>query len=1075
MHNIYKYFIIILLIGFVPKYNPLWAQLDPNKLTHFPELDGTMIHDVITDRMGVLWIATQSGLVKFDGHNYTRFHPDVNDTTTMGTILTLKLYEDPKGNIWIGCMFNIYRYNPNTKSFRSYDFTNIIEVSGYGQPSVYTISADNHGRIYFGIGSFIGADINHSMVYYDENEDQIKPFEYPDSLELKNIYKSTSDNDGNIWGISFSGVLKIDTNHILSFPPELNEFEFGGDEFINGIKSDSNGLLWLTTNQAKLISFDPQTGEKNTWSMKHLFEKGDYLNYPLDMEIDQSLDLWLSSHNGLIRFDREKEQFEIFENAKTDRLKSEMINSLHFDSFNNLWIGTQSVGLLKYNDRAMLHSIVHSINENKGLTSGWVVKISETSDETVWIGTPSGMNAFDPNSSTLTSYPCLSIAPGLYNINLVAETKPGELLLESNLGRVIFFTKTQTIEPFPFKEIPDSVIIQDVVTDKHANTWYATRNGLFLKDNNLAPIRHFDLSKIDGGVGSSNLITRLYESPKYGLWILSDDGLFLYNYKSKQIERHAYNQQASEVLSSNDINALYEDENGIVWVGTWQGGLCKYNPETGRVKNYSINDGLPSMSIQGILGDEKNNALWLSTFAGISRFSIDEEQFNNYSLADGIQGLLYTDGSYLKTSTGLFFFGGNNGVTYFNPEVVIEGSAPPKVYITDFKVADHSIGLNTDKFDATLQSEMFELTHDQNNLSIDYTGIQYDNPSKNKFSYILENYDDSWRKVGNQHTAFYYNLPSGNYSFRVKAANSNGVWNEEEATLSFKINPPWWKTIWAYVLYGFIFILLIFSFDRIQRRRLLEKAQKAAKEKELHQAKEIEKAYHQLKTTQTQLLHAEKMASLGELTAGIAHEIQNPLNFVNNFSEVNAELIDELKEEINNGDLEEVKAIADDIGENEAKIIHHGKRADGIVKGMLQHSHTASNEKEPTDINALADEYLRLSYHGLRAKDKNFNADFKTKLDESIPKVNVIPQDIGRVLLNLINNAFYVVDKKSRSGMENYKPIVVVSTKKLDDKIEIRVKDNGNGIPDSVKDKIFQPFFTTKPTGEGTGLGLSLS
>ncbi|MDH4059026.1 MAG: HAMP domain-containing histidine kinase, partial [Cyclobacteriaceae bacterium] len=217
-----------------------------------------------------------------------------------------------------------------------------------------------------------------------------------------------------------------------------------------------------------------------------------------------------------------------------------------------------------------------------------------------------------------------------------------------------------------------------------------------------------------------------------------------------------------------------------------------------------------------------------------------------------------------------------------------------------------------------------------------------------------------------------------------------------------------------------------------------------------------------------------------ELTAGIAHEIQNPLNFVNNFSEVNTELIDEANQEIDKGNTSEAKEILKDIKENESKINHHGKRADAIVKGMLQHSRSSSGQKELTDINALCDEYLRLSYHGLRAKDKSFNAKFETDFDASLPKINVVPQDIGRVILNLINNAFYAVSERAinqqlTTNNQPFTPTVTVSTKKLSDQIEIRVKDNGNGIPDNIKEKIFQPFFTTKPTGQGTGLGLSLS
>jgi signal transduction histidine kinase len=246
----------------------------------------------------------------------------------------------------------------------------------------------------------------------------------------------------------------------------------------------------------------------------------------------------------------------------------------------------------------------------------------------------------------------------------------------------------------------------------------------------------------------------------------------------------------------------------------------------------------------------------------------------------------------------------------------------------------------------------------------------------------------------------------------------------------------------------------------------------------LQQKEKVETTLLELKSTQSQLIQSEKMASLGELTAGIAHEIQNPLNFVNNFSEVSSELIMELNTEIENGNMKDAKEIATDLKQNLEKINHHGKRAADIVKGMLQHSRTSSGQKESTDINALADEYLRLAYHGLRAKDKGFNAKFETHLDPTLPKLNVIPQDIGRVLLNLINNAFYAVSEKSsyaKASEDKYEPTVIVSTKNLGNKIEISVKDNGNGIPDSIKEKIFQPFFTTKPTGQGTGLGLSLS
>jgi len=268
-------------------------------------------------------------------------------------------------------------------------------------------------------------------------------------------------------------------------------------------------------------------------------------------------------------------------------------------------------------------------------------------------------------------------------------------------------------------------------------------------------------------------------------------------------------------------------------------------------------------------------------------------------------------------------------------------------------------------------------------------------------------------------------------------------------------------------LIGFLVIVLILWRNNRQKKLANRQLQR--------QKEKVEITLSKLRATQAQLIQQEKMASLGELTAGIAHEIQNPLNFVNNFSDINKGLADELQQEVDRGNLEEIKIIAKDIHDNEEKINHHGKRADAIVKGMLQHSRTSSGQRELTDINSLCDEYLRLAYHGLRAKDKSFNTTTKTEFDNSIGKINVVPQEFGRVILNLINNAFYAVSERQKQNVNGYEPTVIVTTRKQKEKIEVTVKDNGNGIPQKMVDKIFQPFFTTKPTGQGTGLGLSLA
>jgi two-component system, NtrC family, sensor kinase len=333
---------------------------------------------------------------------------------------------------------------------------------------------------------------------------------------------------------------------------------------------------------------------------------------------------------------------------------------------------------------------------------------------------------------------------------------------------------------------------------------------------------------------------------------------------------------------------------------------------------------------------------------------------------------------------------------------------------------------------------------------------------------------DIYRKMGNADSLVYYQdiaIAVNDSIFGAEKTNELQLLQLEEQKRSIEIQRAeerYQNNIQLVGLISITAIILIASLLLFRSNRMKQKTNLV-----------LQQALAELKATQSQLIQSEKMASLGELTAGIAHEIQNPLNFVNNFSEVNAELIDDLKKEMASGNRQSADEIVDNIKENQEKINHHGKRADGIVKSMLQHSRLSSGQKELTDIKALCDDYVRLTYHGYRAKDKSFNAAFKVNLDPSIPKVNVIPQDIGRVILNLVNNAFHAVGERSAfakaTADEGYEPIVTISTKRVNARIEIRVQDNGSGIADSIKEKIFQPFFTTKPTGQGKGLGLSLS
>jgi len=513
------------------------------------------------------------------------------------------------------------------------------------------------------------------------------------------------------------------------------------------------------------------------------------------------------------------------------------------------------------------------------------------------------------------------------------------------------------------------------------------------------------------------------------LWISANDQFLHYDANLLKIKSYAMEEEYKGVV----VDMLTDHSNNL-WYITWRKQVGRLDAKTGIISTLSTADGYRPQFFD-----------W---------FSAD---------AEDIRGNLYFAGSSLGIE--------KTGIIRIDPEKY-KFLSPSSVYFkalsVNFKKFPLPIGINN--------IELLPLRYDQNSISLETGVIDYYSAGKSHIRYKLEGQGrtEEWQYGPAYYTVRYEGLDPGNYKLILQASNASNEFNGPEKILFIQIQPPWWQTWWARLLFAFVFVTALWSFIQYRSKNLKQR-NLALEEKVMHRTKELKHSLEELRATQVQLIQREKMASLGELTAGIAHEIQNPLNFVNNFSEINVELIDEMKEDIQSGNLKEASEIADNVKENNVKISHHGKRADSIVKGMLLHSRTSTGQKEPTDINLLADEYIRLSYHGLRAKDKSFNATMITHYDPNLGKINMMAQDIGRVLLNLFNNAFYSVSEKLKTQPAGYAPTVWLSTQKTKDHLEIRVKDNGLGIQEKIRDKIFQPFFTTKPTGEGTGLGLSLS
>ncbi|MBZ5858350.1 sensor histidine kinase [Flavihumibacter profundi] len=1067
------------------------AQLNADRLMQYSEKDGlpaSEVFAVMPDRSGYIWTGTINGLSRFDGYEFKRYYYNPNDSNSIKGSLIWSLFEQPNGNIWIGGVSALNRYDPVTKIFHHYNYLPLIDQPENVETGILAINSDAKGRIYFGVRINRGTGITHGLLYYDEKTDALKRFEYPDSLVIGEVWYSSLAKSGDFWFLSNTGLFKINPAGKLSRYTGLSEI-INSQIYPSGLYADEEGYLWTGLSNAQLCRINLLTGEKTLYSLQGLFgNKKEGMSFN-SMDGGPNQTLWIGSNYGLVVFNKNTQKAEIFKEVSDKKIEREGLWSIKFDAFGTLWMGSNTKGLLKYDNTSLLKTYSNKNEVKNSLSPGWANNVREISGGKILITTggqngTGGFNVLDPVTGMISIIPNNEIAPLIWGINGVYENAPGEYIINTYRDNYLFWPATKKVEKLNLPGVPDNTVIWTFYTDKQQNFWLGTSRGLYKRDKGASTFKLYELSVLPGSNLTSNEINGILESRYNGLWLRTNNGLFFYDYATDKIDRHGFDKSQGDVFFSQDVNSIYEDKDSILWVGTWQGGLGKYDFKTHKIINYTTENGLPSMSIQSILGDEENGTLWMGSFDGLIRFDKKTGQSISYSIADGIQSQLFADGSAVKTSKGYFAFGGSNGITIFKPGDIAKNSIPPKVFLTDLKLFNKSVtpGDNAVLKRPINETKEISLAYDQNNISIDFLAIHYGNPAKNKYAYRLENFENDWRDVGSQHSAYYSKLPPGKYVFRVKAANNNGVWNEEGASLSITILPPWWRTYWAYGAYILMFIGGLFAGDRILRYRLVEKERERNRNRELEQAKEIEKAYRglteaheSLKATQNQLIQAEKMASLGELTAGIAHEIQNPLNFVNNFAEVNNELLGEMKEEMDKGEIAAAKEVAKQVMQNNVKINEHGKRADSIVKSMLQHSQSSRGIKESTDINALCDEYLRLAYHGFRAKEKSFQANLVMNFEKEMPMVSISRQEVGRVILNLINNAFYAVNEKRKQSNEGYGPSVTVSTKNINGKIEVSVKDNGNGIPVKVLDKIFQPFFTTKPSGQGTGLGLSLS
>ncbi len=1013
------------------------------------------ISSLYSDTNGILWLTTRKGVYKLNPK-----------TANLKTLVEYSDYEirlfdrmnkilpDQQGNIWIANNYKgILKFDGITDEYKNITIAGKLKMNGTMWDITMThFIVDRSGIFWFG-------SLESGLLKYDPIH---KPFSYFSHIEADPL--SISPN--GVFGILASKV-RPGTMYVGSrggglniFDPKEQNFEkvtfnvvddfFGGS--VRSIAEDPDGTLWLGTWGDGLIELDKNYQEINRY--KYEAENSNTISNTQVRVIkaDEKGKLWVGTNNGLNIFDPTTGNFQRLMSKFTLAYPQNLV-----EEFEKLSHSGQSMGLIDKVKDSEDRSQPIKIDE-KG--TYWIMSVGEGDPRSMadygWIE-----NAQKDTIWSFNSFEDSYFAGGGAKNRIVIEPialQPGSYMLRYKADDSHAYD-AWNVDP------PDQTSLYGITLIKALDD---TKSNSFEK-------RIAENQK--GIVMGGNNISDIEIGAKY-IWVSANgQGLNRINPETNKVTYYDYDPKKKNSITSLSISDILEDSNGIIWLATTE-GINRLDPDSGEITNFTEADGLPTNLTEVILEGD-NGEMWIATQNGISQMVTNENlgkvTFINYNSTDGLGGDIFLPLGAARSTDGTFYFGGEHGLSSFKS--ITANNTPPALLISNVLISNKSVldmGSENPLTESLLNTSLLNLSHQQNNLSFEFSALHFANPEKNQYAHKLIGYDEDWI-YDNRNFASYTNLDPGTYEFAVRASNAYGIWNEEGKTLSITISAPWWQRWWAYAAYALIGLLVFIAVDRFMRARIKRIERERSRDKELAQAKEIEKAYAELKNTQSQLVQSEKMASLGELTAGIAHEIQNPLNFVNNFSEVSNELIDEMNEELDKGDIEEAKAIAVDIKQNLEKITHHGKRADQIVKGMLQHSRSSTADKEPTDINKLADEYLRLAYHGLRAKDKNFNAALETDFDTRIGLVDMIPQDMGRVILNLITNAFYAVNEKKKSGVENYEPIVSISTKKNKKTITLKVRDNGNGIPEGVEEKVFQPFFTTKPTGKGTGLGLSLS
>jgi signal transduction histidine kinase/ligand-binding sensor domain-containing protein len=1104
----------LLLFALLP-FHRTEAQNTSYPFTHLTPADGlasTTVVDIVQDSNGFIWIGSQDGVSRYDGRNFIHYRPNPIDSLSLSSLDAPYLEADNRGGIWVTITDQgVDYYDPVLEGFKKYrsgnglpqnqryteisvdDSSNVwaatdssiyrldpvadrfVREDGQEPGSVYRLQSKGNGELIFLHLStkgdvYIGRRSSSGEYSYEEVSRSLNPSgSHPYRMHV------FLDSDGGEWLVNQDQYMKKESPE-----SEWTSYPVNDEICLDNLREalfDPEGNLWVK-NTELLCKVDPESGE--TLQFSH--DPGNPATIlpsrsgeDSRMFVDRQGILWVAKYTaGISRTDLFGGGFELY--SSLNRLPSNDVISVLEASDGTFWVGTRILGnsLVRLNSEGDIVSRygTNTFSSPDGRTVSsqlsypYARTLAESSDGSIWAGT---------GSTT-------SLSGGLNRI------RPGR----SSIVR--FKHDEDDVSSLPNNRI------DDIAVDGSDRVWFLTpEEPLHRIDPNSE--RFYDLELPSDSLESNrNRQQLLYTDLNGDLWIVKSGHKYPFFLDHESLDLRPVELEFSDgtplYLQAGDIHSIHQDDAGNYWIGTWR-GFGTFNPDSEVISSWYSRDNLnmPVDEISAIQSDE-SGTIWLSSTDGILRFEPDSEQISHYGFDRGLQGNIFNPTVSQRGESGMIYFGGAGGLNVFNPSQIRPNPFAPDLVFTGLRLDGSEISPDEGRVIEQPLITVDEITIPPSitTITIEFAALHFGSPSRNEYEYTLEGFDNDWKYGGAIGSATYTNLPPGEYNFRLRASNRDGVWsNGDDKIKIIQVLPPWYRTWWAYGFYVILIGVGLFGVDRVQRRRLIQREREKTRERELEQARKIEKAYHDLekahnkleaahenlKRVQDQLVQQEKLASLGQLTAGIAHEIKNPLNFVNNFSEVSLEMLDEAKEELakmkeESEAREEVEYNLEEIHKLLSKVNEHGNRANNIVQSMLMHSRSGSSEASPTDLNTLVKEAVNLSFHSMKASENPINIDIKHDLDENVGEVTVIAEDFSRVFVNITNNAFDAIrDKLSEEN--GYDPELTLRTRKKGGKVVIEVQDNGPGIPEEIQEKILQPFFTTKKGTEGTGLGLSIT